>query len=160
MGDKSSHTHDPWRVAAATTQDEEAAADTVGTPASDHPLDWDLKPTTHVTIHVPGAPVCLMVYGVKTIEEAAHVVLDTCYNNHTLRSALAAHTIEFYPWTPHTQPSHGWFLTNRKIVLYNPNAVSTKHGFTQFVGMLRQLSTTHKDIQRLLKENKIEIIHF
>lgn len=122
---------DPWR---AHLDDPDPGASVMGTPASDHPLDEDLKPTRRFMFRMPETDNTILVYNASSNDEAVLRLVEAVRDCPEIRTVLQ--DVGFVCCHDEGYIPQGFIMKAAGYVVCLPTATSSEEGFRRFINTL------------------------
>lgn len=141
---------DPWRPGSRSEDPPDQKENVIGTPASDHPLDWDLEPEKRFLFRMDGVPNWLMVKGADDPPSAARVIMRAIRKCKPLKAQLERYEFVFGGVKEAHGP--GWMITDTADMLRYPDAKDGADGFRRFLQVLLYASNTEQGFREAINE--------
>jgi hypothetical protein len=122
---------DPWR---AHLDETDESANTLGTTASDHPLDADLKPVRKHMFRMPETDNTILVSNANSDNEAVLRLIEAVRDCSEIREVLTE--VGFVCGIEQDVPLRGFVMKAKDYVVCLPQANNAEEGFRRFVNTL------------------------
>lgn len=141
---------DPWRTHLEESSDD---ANIIGTPASDHPLDEDLRPVRKHMFRLPETDNTVLISNSNSDNESVLRLIEAVRDCQEIRAVLE--DVGFQCGPEADVPLRGFVMKAAGYTVCLPHATTTEEGFRRFVNTLLW-HNRDAAFRRYLQEHGIE----